>query len=229
MQPLRLGTSSDLEVGQKVYAIGNPFGCVPRRGGCLGSRSERGRHAERWRVLTLEGAAKARPASWPARFSTRRQAGRRAGRAAAGCSPCWRPPACPAPPPALPPPLPRLDHTLTSGVISGTGREISSGNTGRPIQDVIQTDAAINPGARAPRRVAGRLAGWLAGWKSMAAHTRTGCLLGPRRATTPPCAPGPDRPAPAPRAGNSGGPLLDSGGAMIGINTAIYSPSGDRA
>ena len=38
------------------------------------------------------------------------------------------------------------DHTLTSGVISGTGREISSGNTGRPIQDVIQTDAAINPG-----------------------------------------------------------------------------------
>jgi S1-C subfamily serine protease len=27
-------------------------------------------------------------------------------------------------------------------------------------------------------------------------------------------------------AGNSGGPLLDSGGAMIGINTAIYSQSG---
>lgn len=34
----------------------------------------------------------------------------------------------------------------SAGVISGTGREISSGNTGRPIQDVIQTDAAINPG-----------------------------------------------------------------------------------
>lgn len=64
-----------------------------------------------------------------------------------------------------------LDHTLTSGIISGTGREISSGNTGRPIQDVIQTDAAINPG-------------------------------------------------------NSGGPLLDSDGNLIGINTAIYSPSG---
>ncbi|DBA79043.1 TPA: Protease Do-like 1, chloroplastic, variant 2 [Trebouxia sp. C0004] len=64
-----------------------------------------------------------------------------------------------------------LDHTLTSGIISGTGREISSGNTGRPIQDVIQTDAAINPG-------------------------------------------------------NSGGPLLDSDGSLIGINTAIYSPSG---
>jgi S1-C subfamily serine protease len=26
--------------------------------------------------------------------------------------------------------------------------------------------------------------------------------------------------------GNSGGPLLDSGGCLIGINTAIYSPSG---
>lgn len=64
-----------------------------------------------------------------------------------------------------------LDHTLTTGIISGIGREIANGNTGRPIQDVIQTDAAINPG-------------------------------------------------------NSGGPLLDSSGNLIGINTAIYSPSG---
>ena len=39
-----------------------------------------------------------------------------------------------------------LDHTLTTGVISGIGREIASGATGRPIEDVIQTDAAINPG-----------------------------------------------------------------------------------
>ncbi|KAF8716167.1 hypothetical protein HU200_026443 [Digitaria exilis] len=64
-----------------------------------------------------------------------------------------------------------LDHTLTTGVISGLRREISSAATGRPIQDVIQTDAAINPG-------------------------------------------------------NSGGPLLDSSGNLIGVNTAIYSPSG---
>jgi S1-C subfamily serine protease len=66
-----------------------------------------------------------------------------------------------------------LDHTLTVGVISGTGREVRS-PIGRPITDVIQTDAAINPG-------------------------------------------------------NSGGPLLDSSGRLIGMNTAIYSPSGASA
>ena len=38
-----------------------------------------------------------------------------------------------------------LDRTLTTGVISGLGREIKS-KTGTPIRDVIQTDAAINPG-----------------------------------------------------------------------------------
>lgn len=90
LKPISLGSSSDVVVGQKVYAIGNPYG---------------------------------------------------------------------------------LDHTLTSGIVSGVGREIQSGITGRPIQDAIQTDAAINPG-------------------------------------------------------NSGGPLLDSAGELIGINTAIYSPSG---
>ncbi len=40
-----------------------------------------------------------------------------------------------------------LDHTLTTGVISGTGREIVSGINGRPIQGVIQIDAAINVSA----------------------------------------------------------------------------------
>lgn len=38
-----------------------------------------------------------------------------------------------------------LDQTLTTGIISALGREIKS-ITGRPINDVIQTDAAINPG-----------------------------------------------------------------------------------
>jgi S1-C subfamily serine protease len=66
-----------------------------------------------------------------------------------------------------------LDQTLTTGVVSGLGREIKS-VTKRSIFDVIQTDASINPG-------------------------------------------------------NSGGPLLDSAGRLIGINTAIYSPSGANA
>ncbi|MGH7871781.1 MAG: S1C family serine protease [Candidatus Binatia bacterium] len=66
-----------------------------------------------------------------------------------------------------------LDQSLTTGVISALGREIES-VTRRPIQGVIQTDAAINPG-------------------------------------------------------NSGGPLLDSAGRLIGVNTAIYSPSGVSA
>ena len=38
-----------------------------------------------------------------------------------------------------------LDQTLTTGVISALGREITSVG-GRPIEGVIQTDAAINPG-----------------------------------------------------------------------------------
>eukprot|EP00316_Scyphosphaera_apsteinii_P016215 CAMPEP_0119344722 /NCGR_PEP_ID=MMETSP1333-20130426/107116_1 /TAXON_ID=418940 /ORGANISM="Scyphosphaera apsteinii, Strain RCC1455" /LENGTH=385 /DNA_ID=CAMNT_0007357167 /DNA_START=190 /DNA_END=1347 /DNA_ORIENTATION=+ len=66
-----------------------------------------------------------------------------------------------------------LDHSLTVGVVSGVGREVTS-PTGRPITNVIQTDAAINPG-------------------------------------------------------NSGGALLDSSGRLIGMNTAIFSPSGASA
>lgn len=92
LSPVRCGTSKNLQVGQKVFAIGNPFG---------------------------------------------------------------------------------LDQTLTTGVIGGLGREIPS-VTGRPIQGVIQTDAAVNPG-------------------------------------------------------NSGGPLLDSAGLVIGVNTQIVSPSGGSA
>jgi S1-C subfamily serine protease len=90
--PLEVGSSSDLVVGQRVLAVGNPFG---------------------------------------------------------------------------------LDQTLTVGVVSALGRELRS-RSNRIIRDVIQTDAAINPG-------------------------------------------------------NSGGPLLDSRGRLIGVNTAIYSPSGASA
>lgn len=90
--PVPLGSSTDLRVGQKVFAIGNPFG---------------------------------------------------------------------------------LDHSLTTGVVSALGRSIDTFG-GRRIDGVIQTDAAINPG-------------------------------------------------------NSGGPLLDSAGRLIGMNSAIYSRTGDSA
>jgi S1-C subfamily serine protease len=90
--PVPLGTSQDLKVGQKVFAIGNPFG---------------------------------------------------------------------------------LDWTLTTGIISALDRSLPS-DSGANIEHLIQTDAAINPG-------------------------------------------------------NSGGPLLDSAGRLIGINTAIFSPSGTSA
>lgn len=91
MPPLPIGTSADLRVGQKVFAIGNPFG---------------------------------------------------------------------------------LDWTLTTGVVSALERELP--REGGRLSGLIQTDAAINPG-------------------------------------------------------NSGGPLLDSAGRVIGVNTAIYSPSGASA
>ncbi len=91
-EPLPIGTSHDLRVGQKVFAIGNPFG---------------------------------------------------------------------------------LDWTLTTGIVSALNRELPT-ETGAVIERLIQTDAAINPG-------------------------------------------------------NSGGPLLDSAGRLIGVNTAIYSPSGASA
>jgi S1-C subfamily serine protease len=92
LKPLPIGESGKLQVGQRVFAIGNPFG---------------------------------------------------------------------------------LDHTLTTGIVSALGRAMES-QSGRTIRGVIQTDAAINPG-------------------------------------------------------NSGGPLLDSSGRVIGVTSAILSPSGGWA
>ena len=92
LQPIAVGDSDRLRVGQNVYAIGNPFG---------------------------------------------------------------------------------LSATLTTGIVSALDRRIE-GLDGTPIEDVVQTDAAINTG-------------------------------------------------------NSGGPLLDSAGRMIGVNTQIASPSGASA
>jgi S1-C subfamily serine protease len=66
-----------------------------------------------------------------------------------------------------------LDYTLTTGVISALHRKID-GIGGVKINDMIQTDAAINMG-------------------------------------------------------NSGGPLLDSSGSLIGMNTVIFSTSGSSA
>jgi S1-C subfamily serine protease len=67
-----------------------------------------------------------------------------------------------------------LERTLSTGIISSLNRSLPNRNTNRPLRQMIQIDAALNPG-------------------------------------------------------NSGGPLLDSHGRMIGMNTAIASKSGTSA
>jgi S1-C subfamily serine protease len=65
-----------------------------------------------------------------------------------------------------------LEGTLTEGIISALDRTYASENGTRPIRNMIQTDAPLNPG-------------------------------------------------------NSGGPLLDCKGEVIGINTLLENPTGD--
>jgi S1-C subfamily serine protease len=63
------------------------------------------------------------------------------------------------------------NFTVTAGIVSATGRVTQSAFTGRGIRDVLQVDAAVNPG-------------------------------------------------------NSGGPLFNRAGEMIGVNTSIENPNG---
>ena len=77
------------------------------------------------------------------------------------------------------------------------GNQISLSPTGRPISNVFQTDAAINPGKSELIQLLSKLQ-----------KCPSLILL---------------------MLGNSGGPLLDSSGKMIGMATAIYSPSGASA
>ena len=39
-----------------------------------------------------------------------------------------------------------LERSFTSGMVSGIGREVPSGVTQRPVSDMIQVEAAVNPG-----------------------------------------------------------------------------------
>ncbi|MBF6600979.1 MAG: trypsin-like peptidase domain-containing protein [Dehalococcoidia bacterium] len=39
-----------------------------------------------------------------------------------------------------------LEGSFTTGVISGLNRTLASGNNGRPLRNLLQTDAAVNPG-----------------------------------------------------------------------------------
>lgn len=68
-----------------------------------------------------------------------------------------------------------LDHTVTSGIVSGLGRSLGPRASGARIQDFIQTDASINPGNSGGALV--NLEGELVGINS-AILSRTGGNIG---------------------------------------------------
>ena len=107
LHPVTLGTSADLQVGQRVYAIGNPYGLD---------------HTLTTGVISGTGdLSELRPASM-------QPYGEVNVRWILGCL------------------LGGGFRKRNEGAEVVAGREINSGNTGRPIENVIQTDAAINPG-----------------------------------------------------------------------------------
>eukprot|EP00953_Heterococcus_sp_UTEX-ZZ885_P039194 20101-Heterococcus_DN1.PRE.3 len=124
-----------------------------------------------------------------------------------------------------------LDHTLTTGVISGLGREVRS-PSGRPISNVIQTDAAINPVFRdfktstcsatvdAPSSAQlmnkAAYSATVYGQQAPSNLYKECCLTAATMRLL----------SALMRVGNSGGPLLNSAGQIVGMNTAIYSTSG---